>query len=117
MATKPEPQPGMHPQQVRITCGNHIGPLVQRQFEGFYLLRVSLIGSGSELVMPQICLYLSAEMITTLSPFFRQTVIGSCWTASRSAPKRFRAAETVRVFMFLITSSKDDRRLASRRVQ
>ena len=83
---------------------NHVRPAVQRGFDGCASFRAGLTCSGSKLVMPVICLYFSAEMITILSPFLRRTSTGSCWTSLSSAPKRLRAAVTVRDFTCFLSA-------------
>jgi hypothetical protein len=90
----------MHRQQIRITRNNHIRPPVQRDFYEPSVLGSIVARLGFAPFEPWIRPYSSADTTIDASRFFRRMSTGPCWTASRSAPKRFRAAVTVMAFIY-----------------
>ena len=98
--------PRLQRQQVGIASSDRVDSARSSDFYEPSVFGPTCVRFGLALLRPRIRPYSSADMTTDTSRFFRRMSTRSCWTASRSAPKRFRAVVTVRVFIYPSKSTK-----------
>jgi len=96
--------------QVRIYGNDHVRPSVQRDFDDLVVFRIAAFAFA--FLTPRIRAYSSADTTTASSPFLRQILTGSCWTASSRAPKRLRAAVMVIVLMCRLSAESNRAKIA-----